>query len=75
MRIHGYYFHILSNSGSEFAAIAYPAVYRSSGVKTYIVTPDGAVSEKDLGPETAKIAAAMTTVRIDSTWKPAESEP
>jgi hypothetical protein len=69
---HGYYFHILPNSGSGFAAIAYPAVYRSSGVKTFIVTLDGAVSEKDLGPDTANIAAAMTTSRIDSTWTPAE---
>jgi hypothetical protein len=72
---HGYYFHILPHSGSGFAAIAYPAVYRSSGVKTFIVTADGAVSEKDLGPDAAKIAAAMTTSRIDSTWTPAESKP
>jgi hypothetical protein len=69
---HGYYFHILPNSGSGFAAIAYPAVYRSSGVKTFILTLDVAVSEKDLGPDTANIAAAMTTSRIDSTWTPAE---
>ena len=72
--IHGYYFHILPISGSGFAAIAYPAVYRSSGVKTFIVTPDGAVSEKDLGPDTVNIAAAMTTSRIDSTWTPAEPQ-
>jgi hypothetical protein len=72
---HGYYFHILPNSGGGFAAIAYPVVYRTSGVKTFIVTRDGGVSEKDLGPDTAKIAAAMTTSRIDSTWTPAESKP
>jgi hypothetical protein len=70
---HGYYFHILPDSGGGFAAIAYPIVYRSSGVKTFIVTRDGGVSEKDLGRDTARIAAAMTTSRIDSTWKPAES--
>jgi hypothetical protein len=73
---HGYYFHILSSSDGGFAAaIAYPVVYRSSGVKTFIVTPDGAVSEKDLGPDTAKIAAAMTSSRIDSTWTPVEPKP
>jgi len=71
---HGYYFHILSSSGGGFAAIAYPVAYRSSGVKSFIVTPDGAVSEKDLGPDTANIAAAMTTSRIDSTWTPADSK-
>ena len=73
---HGYYFHILSSSGGGFAAvIAYPVGYRSSGVKTFIATADGAVSEKDLGPDTAKIAAAMTASRIDSTWTPVEPKP
>jgi len=71
---HGYSFHILPNSDG-FAAIAYPVVYRSSGVKTFIVTRDGGIFEKDLGPDTAKIAAAMTTSRIDSTWTPAEPNP
>jgi hypothetical protein len=71
---HGYYFHTLPSSGGGFAAIAYPVVYRSSGVKTFIVTLDGAVSEKDLGPDTANIAAAMTTSRVDSTWTPAEAK-
>jgi hypothetical protein len=73
--MHGYYFRILQNSGGGFAAIAYPAVYRSSGVKAFILTPEGGVFEKDLGADTAKIAAAMTDARIDSTWTPAESKP
>lgn len=73
--LHGYYFRILENPGGGFAAIAYPAVYRSSGVKAFIVTPEGGVSEKDLGANTAKIAAAMTASRIDSTWTPVESKP
>jgi hypothetical protein len=73
---HGYYFHILPSSGGGFAAaIAYPVVYRSSGVMTFIVTADSAVSEKDLGPDTARIAAAMTTSRLDSTWIPADPKP
>jgi hypothetical protein len=71
----GYYFHIMANSGGRFAAIAYPARYRSSGVMTFIVTEDGGVSEKDLGPNSANIAGAMTTYRADATWTPAESEP
>jgi hypothetical protein len=72
---HGYYFHILSNSGGGFAAIAYPAMYRSSGVMTFILTQDGRVSEKDLGPNTANIAGAMTSYHSDATWTPAESKP
>jgi hypothetical protein len=73
--IHGYYFHILPNSGGGIAAIAYPAMYRSSGVMTFIATGDGGVSEKDLGANTAKIAEAMTTYHADATWTPVESTP
>jgi hypothetical protein len=69
---HGYYFHVLPNSGSGIAAIAYPATYRSSGVMTFIATQDGAVFEKDLGASTVKIAQAMTTYQSDGTWTPAE---
>jgi hypothetical protein len=68
----GYYFRILSNSGGGFSAIAYPAIYRSSGVKTFIVTQNGGVAEKDLGPNTARIAGAMTDYHADASWTPAE---
>jgi hypothetical protein len=72
---HGYYFRTLPNSAGGFAAMAYPALYRSSGVMTFMVTRDGAVAEKDLGPETARIAGAMTTYQADATWRPVESKP
>jgi hypothetical protein len=75
IRFHGYYFRILSNSGGGFAAVAYPVMYRSSGVMTFIVTQDGGVSEKDLGKNTANIAGAMTSYHPDATWVPAESKP
>ena len=65
---HGYYFRSLAGSGNRFAAIAYPAAYRSSGVMTFIVEPDGDAYEKDLGPNTAKVAGTMTGYRIDRTW-------
>jgi Protein of unknown function (DUF2950) len=52
-----------------FAFVAYPAEYRSSGVMTFIVNESGAVYEKDLGPETTKFAAGMTTFDPDSTWQ------
>jgi Protein of unknown function (DUF2950) len=73
--LHGYYFHVLSNPGGGFSAIAYPAVYRTSGVMTFMVTQDGRASEKDLGPDAAKIAASMTAYQTDATWKPVESAP
>jgi hypothetical protein len=72
---HGYYFRILSKSGGGFAAIAYPALYRSSGVMTFIVNQDDVVYEKDLGPNTGRVARAMTTYHANPTWAPAESMP
>ena len=52
-----------------FALIAYPAEYGNSGVMTFEVNHDGVVYEKDLGPKTASIAAAIKTFNPDSTWK------
>jgi hypothetical protein len=66
---HGYYFRSLALPGNRFAAIAYPAAYRSSGVMTFIVDPDRGAYEKDLGPNTAKVAGTMTTYPIDRTWR------
>jgi hypothetical protein len=55
-----------------FAFIAYPAEYRSSGVMTFIVDESGTIYEKDLGPDTTKVAEAMTVYDPDSTWHQAE---
>jgi hypothetical protein len=54
------------------AFIAYPAEYRQSGVMTFIVNQDDVVYEKDLGPDTAKQAAAIFEFNPDNTWSPAE---
>jgi Protein of unknown function (DUF2950) len=55
-----------------FAFVAYPAEYRSSGVMTFIVDESGTIYEKDLGPNTEKVAEAMNAYDPDSTWKHAE---
>jgi DUF2950 family protein len=55
-----------------FAAVAYPAQYRNSGIMTFVVSHDGIVYSKDLGPNTAKIASAMTSFDPDKTWKKEE---
>jgi hypothetical protein len=52
-----------------FAMVAYPAQYGSSGIMTFIVNHAGVVYEKDLGPNTAQIAAAMTKFNPDKSWK------
>jgi hypothetical protein len=48
--------------------VAYPAQYRSSGVMTFIVSRDGEVRERDLGPDTVKIAQAIVAHEVQSTW-------
>jgi hypothetical protein len=57
-----------------FAVVAWPANYRSSGVMTFIVGPDGIVYQKDLGDDTEKLAESMTSYDPDSTWTRAEGE-
>ncbi len=52
-----------------FALVAYPAQYGNSGVMTFLVNHAGDVFEKDLGPQTAKIAAKMVSFNPDHTWK------
>ena len=51
-----------------FAFIAWPARFGSTGIMTFIVGPDGDVYQKDLGPDTAQIAAATTSFDPDLTW-------
>jgi len=55
-----------------FAFVAYPAMYRSSGVMTFIVNQDGIVYEKDLGKKTEVVAAAMKSYDPSSGWQKAE---
>ena len=51
-----------------FAIVAYPADYGNSGVMSFIVSHDGVVFSKDLGPDTAAIARSMKEYNPDSTW-------
>jgi Protein of unknown function (DUF2950) len=51
-----------------FAFVAWPAEFGRSGVMTFIVDQDGVVFQKDLGPDTAKIAGSMTRFDPDLSW-------
>jgi hypothetical protein len=51
-----------------FGLAAAPAQYRVTGVKTFIVSYEGVVYEKDLGPDTLKIFKSMELYNPDSTW-------
>ena len=54
-----------------FALVAWPAEWGNTGVMTFIVNQTGIVSQKNLGPQTAKIAKAMTVYDPGLTWTPA----
>lgn len=55
-----------------FAMIASPASYGTSGVMSFMVGSDGVVLQKDLGPETARVAAGITEYNPDPSWIKAE---
>jgi hypothetical protein len=52
-----------------FAMVAYPADHGHTGVMTFIVNHNGQVFEKDLGPNSAKVGAALTSFNPGAGWK------
>jgi hypothetical protein len=66
---HGYYYRVVSAKGGAVAFVAYPAEYRSSGVMTFIVGPEGIVYQRDLGPRTEQIATTIHSYAPDRTWQ------
>ena len=50
-----------------FAIVAWPAKYGASGIMTFIVNRQGIVFQRDLGPNTAETATAMTAYNPGST--------
>ena len=57
-----------------FALIAFPAQYRVTGVQTFMVSHDGVVYQKDLGPQTVELAGAIDRFNPDKTWTPVLDE-
>jgi len=53
-----------------FALVASPAEYRVTGVKTFMVSYDGVVYQKDLGTDTFEQFKKMELFNPDSTWQP-----
>lgn len=54
-----------------FALIAWPAQYGVTGVHTFLVSHNGVVYEKDMGPSTTTAVTAITKFNPDKTWLPA----
>ena len=57
-----------------FALIAFPAEYKVTGVKTFMVSNDGVVYQKDLGPQTLEMAQKIERFNPDKTWTPVIEE-
>jgi DUF2950 family protein len=57
-----------------FALAAAPADYRVSGVMTFIVSHDGVVYQKDLGPKTLEAFQKMERYNPDKGWAATEDE-
>jgi Protein of unknown function (DUF2950) len=57
-----------------FALVAFPAQYKVTGVKTFMVSNDGVVYEKDLGPNTVELAQKIERFNPDKSWNPVAEE-
>jgi hypothetical protein len=59
-----------------FALIAWPAKYGETGVMSFMISHEGQVFEKDLGPDSEKLAQAMKRFDPDDSWTevPADEE-
>jgi hypothetical protein len=55
-----------------FALAAAPSDYRVTGVMTFIVSHDGVVYQKDLGPKTLELFQKMERYNPDKTWSPVD---
>jgi hypothetical protein len=57
------------------ALVAWPAKWGETGVMSFIVSKDGVVFEKDLGPGSARNARAMTAFNPDASWAKVPPKP
>jgi hypothetical protein len=53
-----------------FAILATPVKYAETGIMTFMIGPEGVVFERDLGPDTGAIAAAMRQYDPNENWSP-----
>jgi hypothetical protein len=63
-----YVYVINGNMIAGYALIAYPDKWGSSGVMTFIVNQQGRVYQKNLGPNTLRVAGAITEYDPDPSW-------
>ena len=66
----GYNYIVNGNMVGGFAMVAFPSNWGTSGVMTFVVNQQGKVYEKNLGPDTTKIAQKMKLYNPNKTWSP-----
>ena len=54
-----------------FAILAYPVEYRNSGITSFLIGTDGTLYQKDLGENTADLAASLIEYNPADGWTPA----
>jgi hypothetical protein len=57
-----------------FGLVAWPVHHGASGIMTFVVNQEGIGYEKDLGPETATLAKAISRYDPDGTWLPVRAD-
>jgi len=55
--------------------IAWPVKYNDTGVMSFMISHDGQVFEKDLGPDGAKVAQSMKRFDPDDSWTVVSADP
>ena len=69
----GKYDYIINgNMVGGFGLVAFPSNWGKSGVMTFIINQQGKVFQKNLGPDTMKIAQEMQSYDPDETWTAAK---
>jgi Protein of unknown function (DUF2950) len=51
-----------------FAILATPVKYAETGIMTFVISREGMVYERDLGPDTSKLAGAIQEYNPDENW-------
>jgi hypothetical protein len=65
---------INGNMVAGFALVAYPAHWGDSGIMTFIVNQNGKVYQRNLGPDSATVAAALVAFNPDKNWTMVEGD-
>jgi hypothetical protein len=64
-----YTYVVNGNMVAGYALLAVPAVWRNTGVKSFLVSRHGKVYEKDLGPDTLRIGGSILAFDPDPSWR------